>query len=653
MLISYRWLNEYLYGKLPTVEKAGEILTMNSSEVESIDKIDLPVPDLGLSRDYILDVKVLPNMAHHCLCHRGIAKEFSALLDLPIKKYSRDISENNIEASKLKLNINIRNSNDCRRYIGRVVENIKIGPSPLWLKNRLEALGQRSINNLVDATNFVMLELGQPMHVFDADKIGGDLIEIKRAKSGDYIKTLDNKEIVLDEDVLVISNNDKALAIAGIKGGTLAEISEKTKNIILESANFNPVLIRRTAQKIKIQTDASKRYENDLSPEVAEEAMDLLTKLIIEIAGTADTKVGNKSDIYPEPVSEYKLNISTPEVEKLLGLSISSEEIRDIFRRLDFKYDFNNNVFTVIIPSERLDIRIKEDLIEEILKIYGYDKLKDNKKEKNTEKGQINKSFYYSLKIKKILMENGFSEIYGYTFSEKGEIELANSVAPDKKSLRNNLVDSMANYLEFNARYSELVDMPQIKIFEIGKVFRNNDEHNNFAIGVKTPLGNKNLPKDNVVLAEITAILEKELNLKLKGINKNDNIIEFNFDELVARLPEPKAYDVELPITSASMRFKKISIYPFSVRDVAVFVPEGTEENEIWDIIKKEAGDLLVKNRLFDVFTKKFPDGSAKTSYAFRLVLQSYDHTLSEEEISGVMTRITTKLNNQNGWQVR
>jgi phenylalanyl-tRNA synthetase beta chain len=648
MKVSYNWLNEYFDGKLPEVKKAAEILTMNSSEVDGVELVD---------GDYVLDVKILPNLAHNCLSHRGIAREFSAILGLPIKQYSRIFkSQRGYGISLIKLDVKIEDSGACRRYIGKVIEGIQIGPSPLWLKNRLEILGQRSINNLVDATNFVMLELGQPMHVFDADKIIGNLIEVKKAKAGDEIQTLDKRQVKLDENVLTISNNGVALAIAGIKGGVQAEISESTKNIVLESANFDQALIRKTAQRIKILTDASKRYENDLSPEVAEEAMDLLTKIILEIAGTPETKVGVAVDAYPAPTEKFKLSVTTEQVEKILGIKVATAEIADIFKRLNFEFTVDRDSFIVTPPVERLDLRIKEDLIEEILKVYGYDKLSDKKSEVASEKCQINKSFYYSNKIKSILSDNGFSEIYGYTFAEKGEVELANSVASERKFLRNNLTSSMADYLEFNSRYSELVEMPQIKIFEISRVFKVNDEHTNLVIGVKTPSGNKGLLKDDIVLSEITNILKLGLNISDLGtgtVNKEKNIVEFNFDELLKNLPEPTTYDIEMPVVEADMRFKKISAYPFSVRDVAVFVPEGVTQETVWSLVEKEAGSLLVKNRLFDVFTKKFPDGTAKTSYAFRLVLQSYDHTLSEEEITGVMTKITNALNNQTGWQVR
>jgi len=653
MKVSYKWLNEYFDGKLPPVEKLEEVLTMNSSEVEGIEKVD---------RDYVLDVKILPNMAHSCLCHRGIAREFSVLLNLPMKKHSRDFSfpascqiNNSTEPgiSILNLEIKIENPDDCRRYIGRVITGIEIRSSPEWLKKHLEAVGQRSINNLVDATNFVMLELGQPMHVFDADKIGGSLIEIKKAKIGDSLRTLDGKEIVLDDSILIISNNSKALAIAGIKGGTLAEISADTRNIVLESANFDPVLIRKTAQKIKIQTDASKRYENDLTPELAHEAMDILTKLITEIACTKDTKVGKMIDNYPRSVIKNELGVSASEVEKVLGLKISEDEIIKIFNQFGFINKKEGEQLIIEVPAERLDLRIKEDLIEEIGRVYGYDKLDGSKNIITGTKGKINKQFYYANKIKNILYDRGFSEIYGYAFAEKGDIELANSVAPEKKFLRNNLTDNSKEYLEFNARYADLIEMPQIKIFEIGKVFLKDDEHNNFIIGVKTPTSVKGLKKDQEVIKEIIVELEKELNIKLVKINKDETVAEFNFDEMVAKLPEPKEYDIEMPAVDKDMRFKKISVYPFTVRDVAVFVPENIKQEEVWNLIKNEAEPLLMKDRLFDVFTKKMPDGSAKTSYAFRLVLQSYDHTLSEEEISGVMSRITTKLNAQKDWQVR
>jgi phenylalanyl-tRNA synthetase beta chain len=445
----------------------------------------------------------------------------------------------------------------------------------------------------------------------------------------------------------VISNNNNALAIAGVKGGTLAEISPETKNIILESANFDPVLIRKTAQKLKIQTDASKRYENDLTPELAGEAMDILTMLILEIASTDDTKVGKVVDVYPVTAPKFTLKISANEVEKILGLRIEEKDIIEIFNRFEFAFKKDGENFMVDIPAERLDLRLKEDLVEEIGRVYGYDKLPDVSITLGQEKGQINKSYYYANKIKKILVGLGLSEIYGYAFTKKGDIELANSVAPEKKFLRNNLSENFQDYLEFNARYSELIDMPQVKIFEIGKVFKVGDEHNNLAIGVKNSSSVKK-PKEKETLDLIVSTLSKELNIELKKINKDENIAEFNFDELIAKLPEPKTYDFDMPAVAKEMRFKRIAVYPSIIRDVAVFTPENTTAEDVWKVIGPEVGDLMVKYRLFDTFKK---DG--KISYAYRLIFQSYEKTLSDEEVNKIMDKITLKLNSQKDWQVR
>ena len=641
---SYKWLNDYYDGKLPKLEEFSRILTMNSSEVDGVE---------GNGDDFILDIKVLPSLAHSCLCHRGIAREFGALNSVKPKKYSRDFSDYKTSETKGKLNIKISEEKLCRRYIGRLVENIKVGPSPLWLKEKLESVGQRSISNIVDATNFVMLELGQPMHAFDADKLKSLSIDVKKAVKGDYLKTLDGKDVELDTETLLITSDNIPLAIAGIKGGVHAEVDGNTKNIVLESANFDPVNIRKTAQRINIKTDASKRYENEISPEIALEAMDVLTKIINEVASTQDTKIAEVVDIYPGKTDKYKVSITTEEATSIIGINFKDSDLENVFGRFSFEYKKDGEKYTVTVPDERLDIRIKEDLAEEIGRIYGYDKLKDIELPKTDIPIKINKSFYYSNKIREIMGENGFSEVNTYTFVDKGDLELENPMSPDKKYLRTNLTDSIKNALELNARHSELVEMPQIKIFEISHVFDKEGEHSRFVVGVKTPLGVKGLPKDTQVLESALLELKNKLGLKLEKINKEENISEFDFTEILKNLSEPTSYDYKITPADNDLRFKKISNYPFMIRDVAVFVPEGVDQKEVFDLILKEAGSLVVKSRIFDVFTKKFPDGTAKTSYAFRLVFQSYEKTLSDDEVNQIMEKVTEKLNSNLGWQVR
>ena len=798
MKVSYNWLNGFLKGKAPKPEEISEILTMNSMEVESIADFTQTSRGLDAVNDFVIDVKTLPNKTHSCLCHRGIAREVGVLSGIPVLKYSRDYKDFIISETNKKLTVKIVDPKLCRRYAGRIIENIKVGPSPKWLKDYLEVLGQRSINNIVDATNFIMNEIGQPMHAFDADKLNSKniLIEVKNAIRGQRIITLDKKDVELDENVLLITDGENPLAIAGIKGGNYAELDLKTTNIVLESASFDPVLIRKTAQRIKIQTDASKRYENDFSQEVAGEAMDILTKLIVEIAGTNDTKVGEVIDNYPKKPNKYKLGISSKEASQIIGVEIKDKDIEDIFNRFGFEYkkikpidevlklaltlvdtpykkgasvsydapnvfdcsgfitylfresgvsvsrisvdqyvfgkiisekdlrpgdaiysntregkihyetiEFlpgtkvpegvdhcglyigdgkvihatglfgkvvieelnkskrfeyisgyrrmseNEERFVITVPDERLDLRIKEDLAEEIGRIYGYSKIVDSKDIGNKLPVKVNKGFAYKEKIRRILYSEGFSEVMNYSFTDKGEIEIANPMSPEKKFLRLNLTDQMIKSLEFNSRYSELIDMPQIRIFEFGHVFSNVGERENLIIGVKNPLSIKK-PKEKDVINNVIVLIEKELGIKLEKLNSNEFSVEFDFGSLIAKLPDEVSYELT-EAGDKNVRFKSISQYPYMIRDVAVFTPDGTKPEEVFEVISSEVGELMIINRLFDVFNKKMEDGSIKISYAYRLIFQSYERTLSDNEINIIMQKITDKLNSKSGWQVR
>lgn len=656
MKVSYKWLNEYLNSKGPSPEKMSELLTMHSMEVEDVEKV---------GNDTVLNVKTLPNTNHFALCHRGIAKEIGVLAKIKPNLYSRKFNDFSISKTAKKLEVKIEDGKRCRRYIGRIIENVKVGPSPVWLKEKLEILGQKSINNIVDATNFLMLEIGQPMHAFDLDKIGSEIV-VKNATKGQKIITLDKKEVELDENIMLITDGKNPLAIAGIKGGNYAELDTNSTNIVLESANFDPVLIRKTAQKVKIQTDASKRYENDLSQELCGEAMDILTKLIVEVAGTKETKVGEAIDNYPNKQEKVEIEISAQEASAIIGVEIKDSDIESIFDNFGFEWKKKGNMFVVVAPYERLDLKIKEDLAEEIGRVYGYEKIKDIPFSKGVIKAKVDKVFAYKEKLRKVLYEEGFSEAMNYTFVEKGEIEIANPMSPDKKFLRTNLTDGMRKCLEFNVRYSELIDMPQIKIFEFGHTFKNSGEKENFVLGVKNPLGIKK-PKEKEVLDNTIKIISEKLGFdltKIKIVGKDDpcqiksqfdgaeNVAEFNLNSIIEKLPEIDEYDFS-EVGERGKTYTKISQFPFMIRDIAVFTPEGTESEDVFMIISKEAGELMIKNRLFDVFTKTFPDGKVMTSYAYRLIFQSHERTLTDDEVNGIMTNITEKMNKNSGWQVR
>ena len=793
MIVSYKWLQTYFGEKLPEAENLEEVLTLGAFEVEDINKV---------GDDYILDIDVLPNRAHDCLSHRGIAKEIALLLGLNIKQSKKDSLLSN---SDITIQVKNKEQNLCNRYIGKKISGIKVAESPDWLKERLEAIGQRSINNIVDATNYVMFDIGQPLHAFDADKVEGDIV-VRLAKKGEKITTLSGDEVKLDESVLVIADEKDPLAIAGIKGGKKAEVDENTTSIILEAANFAPVNVRKTSRRLNILTDSSKRFENEITPEMAECGMYEVSALVVDVAGGSNTKVGEVTDVYHKKSNPYKIGVSMDEINRCLGTHITKKEVEDILGRFRFKaeavtpiekikeiiysgivldkeyrsgasvtYDapeafdcsslsawmfkevgvaiprmsvdqfvfteriekndlqfgdlvfsntgivlktgihkesieflpgvkvphgvdhlgvfiddgnvlhtssdtgkaiieklesakmFKNIVgygringidkerFVVTIPSERLDLRIKEDLIEEIGRVYGYRNIEPEQLKK-TENTPVNKTFYYINKIRNILVREGFSEVYTSSFSDSGEVEVENPVAEDKKFLRENLRNGLIKSIELNIKYIELLGADKIKIFEVGKVFKNGGEEMYLSVGVghvKSKKGESEA-KD---LEEILSVIFDKLGIKM-DIKKEEGTTEaeIDLDKLIEKLPEPKSYEDVLETYTGDVKYEKISPYPFVGRDIAVFVPEGVGEEEIRKIIKSEAGELLVRGpKLFDRFEKKNKDTGEieKVSYAFKMIFQSQEKTLTDEEVNEIMIRVTEVLNNREGWEVR
>lgn len=342
MKVSYKWLQTYFDKPIPKPEKIAELFTMHAFELEGMEKA---------GDDTVFDFKILPNRAHDCLGIDGIARELSVLSRMSLKLKNQN-EKFKIKETKHKLKISIEDSKLCRRYAGRIIENVSVKDSPAWLKERLESIGQRSINNVVDITNYVMYSTGQPTHAFDLDKLAKPgnqvVISVRQARSGEKLLTLDSKDIALDETMLVIADNEKPLALAGIKGGKFAEVDENTKHIILESANFEPTSTRKTSQKVGIRTDSEKRFENEITPEFAGHAMEMATGLFNELAGGTGTKIGEEVDVYPRKRNAYKIGVTVNEVNNLLGSSLKQNDIEKILKRLDFKYEIVSN------PTARL-----------------------------------------------------------------------------------------------------------------------------------------------------------------------------------------------------------------------------------------------------------------------------------------------------------
>lgn len=710
MLVSYNWLQTYFKEKLPEPEKLADIVTMGIFEIEGIERRTKTADEIdGTTEDTVLDVKVLPDRASYCLSHRYIAQEIGALLGYEF--VTPEIDEIDVKETEYVFNASIEKNTEVKsevregetvsaplaeRYVTRVIENVTVAPSPDWLKNKLEVLGQRSINAIVDLTNYFMLETGQPLHVFDADKVKGN-ITIRRARDGETITTLDGKVVALDSSIMIIADEEGPLDIAGIKGGKKAELTALTRRVMTSAACFNPVLVRKAAQKTGVRTDASKRFENAITPERAGLAESLLASHIQKLDPAVI--VGQVIDVYPNPAEPKNISVALQDISDRLGIEIDSKEIAQILTRCGFTVDESEGdhgvEFLIAVPPYRRDICITEDIVDEVGRINGYDKIEGVAPKANDER-IILKNFYYQNTIKKTLADVGFSEVYTYSLTDAGSMEVQNPLTSERSRMRDSISYMLSKKFLSNMKNADLLGLKEIRMFEIGKVFsleygnsdvaseqsekdeqRSGDfcEKHTLAFGIarsKQTKGNDPKMELSVIAqniaeaigASVSAIPELRFT-ELSGDAQTPcvgYVVEFDIDGLIHALPEPVTdADMDTYCDSAhsgQIKFKSISQYPFSARDVAVFVPgERHAENDVLNIIvnslTEDQKKLLVQTTLFDVFTKQKEGEPVKTSYAYRLVFQSAERTLTEDEVVGAMNAITEALSVQVGWEVR
>jgi phenylalanyl-tRNA synthetase beta chain len=605
MKVSRAWLQKYFDTPLPSVEEIADALTFHAFEIEEIE-------------GETLDVKVLPDRAAYGLSHRGIAVEISAILNIPLK--SDPLREPLPEwptTSKLTIDVDPQ---FVLRHTGALVTGVKVGPSPEWLKQALESVGQRSINNVVDATNYIMLNLGQPAHAFDAAKSSTN-IAIRKAAQGEKVTTLTGDTYTLTDKMYVFANakTGEALDVAGIKGGKFSGVDEKTTDLFISLGNYDGTTIRKTAQELKLFTDASSRFQNRPSPELTAYGMRDLLAMLTEVAGgTLEGVV----DIYNHRPKEVKAQVTQKQVVNLLGSEYSEQEIGEVFTRLGFSFEKNGEEFVVTSPFERTDIAIKEDLIEEVGRILGYDRLPPILLPANPE---VDQRRYAGIeRIKDVLIEQGYSEISTQSFAKSGEIELANPLDVDNPYLRPSLVPNMQKALEHGKHILPLVLPPKAKLnlFEVGTVFKKDGEHISLVVSQRLPDIDSLLLIEPVMTGEIAEYDLSQVKLEELGSSYS-------------------------PKRIALGPFVQFSQYPFVLRDIALWVSDGTSSDDVLDLIRATGTNLLVRAELFDTFAK---DG--KTSYAFRLVYQSMDRTLTDKEVGDVMDKVQAALTNK-GWQVR
>ena len=692
MLFSYNWLQSFFDKKLPEPKVLADLLTRRSFEVEGMKRSGFASSKLSAKAgtDTVLDIAVLSNRASDCFSHIGMARECAAVLGLRQKPAaSKKKIASGAKPVRSVINIKVNDAKLCPRYCAKMIEGVKIGTSPKWVQERLEACGLRSINNIVDAANYVMLELGQPLHTFDYDKIAADpsprakakTITVRLARKGEKIAALDDKTYTLNDSMLLIADAQGPLVIAGIKGGRRAEISEATTSIIIESANFNRQSVRRTSRTLGLRTDASARYEHGLDPNMAQIAIERAAGLIAQLAG--GQVLTGMVDFYPAKTTPKWLTLDLVQAQKLLGTTVVGARAKKILEALGFsvRKGKGSNI-EALVPTFRLDVNLPQDLIEEIGRISGYENIGSVLPQTSLVVPQKNYPDHWLNVIRQTFKEAGFWETYGYSFVKENDwkafgyregdvLRLANPLNIDFEYLRPDLTINLLKKIAAEAQTNT-------KFFEIGRVFGKNLSNQPYMAGAVLG-GNFYEAKAAVEL------IARRLNLQIeykpaagsseteampKFIDRNTGALIYCqkkhvgfVGQLDSKLSQdygcPKApmaielkCDVLFGLASETDVYRPQSAYPPSTRDLAVLVPAKTYAGDVVAVIKKAAGPLLEGVRVFEAYEGKGV-ASGQKNVALALTFQSYDKTLVAAEVEALMKTAVETLEKEAGWKVR
>ena len=623
-----------------------------------------PIKYLGLD-DEVIDFDLTANRGD-LLSILGMAYEIGAIYDKPVKEVDLSHKENGEDINKtFKTEVKTEN---CKLLLVKKVEGVKIKESPAFIKNRLIASGIRPINNVVDISNYVMLELGQPLHFYDADRLGNKLV-VRMAEEGEKLTTLDNIERTLSKDDIVIADSTHGVGLAGVMGGLETEVEDDTKNVIIESAIFDSVKIRLTSKKI-LRSEASNRFEKGLDPKRTYMAAERACKLLEKYADgkvVAGTVVYDKTD-----VKDKEIEITFKNVNDVLGTVIPNEEILNVFRKLGFTYTSDDKKAIVKVPSRRLDISIKEDLIEEVSRIYGVDNIKGKLPVVPMKQGSYDKT---TREIRNKMISLGLSEtlsyilindkeVKGYTLDEFEELRLLDPITEDRNTLRYSMIPSLYKIYEYNNARNQ----KDVSIFEIGKGFYKKGEKYGedtklcVLMSGKYLLGLTNKNVDFYVIKGVAeeileylgyanrySFMKKEMPKEMHpgqsayinvngtdvgiigkihpNVTKEDIfVLEINLDELLQK-------------KVGKMKYKEISKFPNVKKDVAFVVDKKLTSKEIEKVIKSAGGSLLTDIEVFDVYTgSNLPQN--KKSIAYALTFEDTKKTLTDEEINALLEKI-------------
>lgn len=641
---SYNWLCDYLGTTAPSPARVAELLTAHAFEVEGME---------AQADDTIFELKILPDRGSDCLSHRGVAREIASLVPctLAYDPLGAPVSIPDTDA----ITVRIEDATDCPRFTACLVRGVTVGESPAWLKERLAAIGTRSINNIVDATNYVMYAMGQPLHAYDAVAFpqvdGVWQFDVRKAVAGETVSLLseggkDADRIVTlrgGELLIVDGSSNVPIGLAGVKGGRYAGVTTATTDIIIEAAHFDAGLTRRTARGLGIVIDASKRFENEPSRALPPLAQQMITDLILKIAG--GTVLG-MIDVYPLPKTPPTVAVPPARVNARLGIEISTEAMTALLQRVGVTVETGGADLLCTGPIERTDLNIPEDFIEEIGRVYGYHHVV-SVVPTTVPLTDFNARHVYCEQIRAVLVAAGFTEIITTSFRNSDEIGLESSLASDKCFLRSELTTSLGDALTRNAPFTDLLGVSDTKLFEIGTVFTRVDgfisEHVALAFGLRLKTTGYSGKEDGALTA-VCGQLEAALGVPVEW-QVVAGVAECNITALLTKLPVPHAYAVVPKATDIT--YRAFSVYPSVSRDVALWVGEGVELSAVEELVRAAAGGLLVRLTHVDTFSK---DG--RTSLAFRLVFQSKEKTLDGSEVDTHMSAVHSAITAA-GFEVR
>ena len=678
MKIPFSWLKDHVDVGAMSPESVADKLTIAGLEVVLIEKI---------SGDSIFDIEVTPNRPD-CLSVIGIAREAAAAL-------KKSLKFPDIKPPKAKLkdkpSIEIKDKELCPRYTGRIIQGVKVGPSPDWLAGRIGLMDLRPVNNVVDITNYCLFALGQPTHAFDRDKLKGG-ITVRRARKGEEIVTIDEKKRILDADMLVIADEEKPVALAGVMGSKDTEVTEKTTGILFESAYFNPVSIRRTSRRLGLISESSYRFERSVDKGAVVSASDMACGLITKLCGGS---AGPLADAGSKDAKSVKISLNPAKIKSVLGLSISTPAIKKILMSLQLEVKGPaKKKLTVHVPSFRQDLKNEVDLIEEVVRVYGYDKLPSTMPTPVGHPTRIERSRRLCDIARESLASLGGCEIITYSLISKDDLKfvecpggrdlvtLKNPLSIEQEVMRPTLIPGCLRAVSWNLNKGT----KKMKIFEIGKVYLRSSkgfsEEDSLSIAFAGDTAQGWHDREEPLLFDLKGMLES-LFEKLGVMDK----IKFRSDglppvftaaggameiegETIGFLGKVKKktlgnFDIKADAAMATLSLEKLFSYvrpekryrpmpkfPSAKRDLSVMVAKNVSHQTIVSIIKETGGSLVASVELFDQYLgAQIPKGFKGLAYSIEF--RANDRTLTDEEVSGLHGKITESLTRQLDAKIR